>query len=173
MKKLLLVSTSVLFIVGFLVPPVSADDTLVRFKGGIGVSVTPPNATTVTPNVVRSVNPPGQIWRIGDLEAKVKTNGDIEVEGKGLVLAGGGNIGRATGQHVFATLICEAAPPFTLRNTNNITGVPLAPNGDFKIDDVLQPIPPADCTSPVLLIRNVIGGNWFAAGILQTGNDDD
>jgi hypothetical protein len=81
-----------------------------------------------------------------------------------LVLGGGNNVGRATGQHVFATLICEAEAPFTLRHTDT-AGVPLAANGDFEIDDVLEPLPPADCASPVLLIRSAGSGNWFAAGI--------
>jgi hypothetical protein len=63
---------------------------------------------------------------------------------------------------VFATLICEAAAPFTLHNTT-LTGVALQQNGDFEIDDVLTPVPTA-CASPVLLIRNV-AGTWFAAGI--------
>jgi hypothetical protein len=44
----------------------------------------------------------------------------------------------------------------------------LEPNGDFRIDDVLVPAPPADCDSPVLLIRNAAAnGAWFAAGILD------
>ena len=79
----------------------------------------------------------------------MKTNGDIEVKGKGLVLGGGNNVGRATGQSVFATLICEAAAPFTEHNSN-LAGVPLDPNGDFEIDDVLTPAPPtapAPCSS--------------------------
>jgi hypothetical protein len=76
---------------------------------------------------------------------------------------------------VFATLICEAAAPFTERSTN-LAGVPLAPNGDFeiddvlKIDDVLTPIP--DCASPMLLIRNAAGLAWFAAGIPKSENSD-
>jgi hypothetical protein len=103
---------------------------------------------------------------IDDLDADVKTNGDIKVTGKGLILAGGDNAGRATGQLVFATLICEAAPgPFTARNTNT-NGVPLTANGDFEIDDVLAPLPPTDCASPMLLIRNAMGQTWFAVGIL-------
>jgi hypothetical protein len=69
-------------------------------------------------NVIRDVNPAGQIWVIADLDATVKTNGEIKVRGKGLVFGGGNNAGRATGQRVFATLICEAVPPFTQRNTN-------------------------------------------------------
>ena len=65
---------------------------------------------------------------------------------------------------VFATLICEAAAPF-IEHSTTLAGVALAPNGDFKIDDVLVPMPNG-CASPVLLIRNANGGAWFAAGIL-------
>jgi hypothetical protein len=54
--------------------------------------------------------------------------------------------------------------PFTQHSTN-LAGVPLTANGDFQIDDVLAPAPPADCASPVLLIRTTVGGTWFAAGI--------
>ena len=149
----------------------ASGDSLVSFKGGIGVipvasaagvanaDGTSPN---VNPNVVRGVKPPGQIWVIADLHAEVSVDGHIRVNGKGLLLGGGNAIGGTAGQSVFATLICEAAAPFTLRNTT-LTGVPLQPNGDFEIDDVLTPAP-ADCASPVLLIRNV-PGTWFAAGI--------
>ena len=53
------------------------------------------------------------------------------------------------------------------RSTNAVVGVPLQPDGDFRIDDVLVPAPPADCASPVLLIRTVAPPTnpWFAAGI--------
>jgi len=79
------------------------------------------------------------------------------------LLAGGNNIGLNANQSVFATLICEAAAPFVQHSTA-ATGVPLAADGDFRIDDVLSPPPPTPCASPVLLIRN-LGGAWFAAGI--------
>jgi hypothetical protein len=144
-----------------------ADDSLVRFKGGIGVIPvssgvgTATTATVVNRNIVRGVQPPGQIWRIADLQATVRADGRISVRGKGLLLAGGNAIGGNAGQSVMATLICEATAPFTLRNTS-ATGVPIQPNGDFQIDDVLTPAP-AGCASPVLLIRN-LGGAWFAAG---------
>src|SRR2546422_91347 len=70
-------------------------NSLVRFEGGIGVDPvssgqgTDPTATTVTRNIVRGVQPPGQIWRIEDLSANVKTDGHIRVDGRGLLLAGG------------------------------------------------------------------------------------
>jgi hypothetical protein len=147
------------------------DDSLVKFNGGIGVlpvSVTAGVAnadgsfSSVVSNVVRGIKPPGQIWVIADLRAEVSVDGRIRVDGKGLLLGGGNAIGGTANQSVFATLICEAAAPFILHNTT-VTGVPLQPNGDFVIDDVLTPVPTA-CASPVLLIRNV-PGTWFAAGI--------
>lgn len=166
--------------------PLSAaadDDTLARFKGGIGVIpvssgvvVAADNATQLTSemvnrNFVRGVQPAGQIWVIDKLDARVRANGHIKVEGKGLILGGGNNAGRATGQSVFATLICAAAAPFAQHSTT-LTGVLLADNGDFKIDDMLSPAPPFACASPMLLIRTAGSGNWFAVGILKQDNDD-
>ena len=159
---------------GMLLPlsPAAADDSLAKFKGGIGVipvsagvAVPPTLATALTVesvnrNIVRGVQPPGQIWVIADLRANVKFDGSIKVNGKGLLLGGGNGIGGNANQSVRATLICEAAAPFTLRNTGL---VPLEPNGDFMIDDLLDPAP-SECASPVLLIRNPAGA-WFAAGI--------
>jgi hypothetical protein len=157
-------------LVGLVAPSVRADDTLARFEGGIGVIPVSsgvgqdPTATTVNRNLVRGVQPAGQIWVIRTLEATVTTNGGITVTGEGLVLGSGNSIGRATGQRVFATLMCEAAAPFTEHNLD-LDGVPLEPNGDFRIDDVLSDAP-TTCASPVLLIRNAANLNWFAAGIL-------
>ena len=146
-------------------------DTLVKFDGGIGVLPVAngvgqaATADVVTRNIVRGVQPAGQIWVISALRAIVKHDGDIHVDGRGLLLGGGTLIGFTANASVFATLICEATAPFTQRNTN-VAGVPLEPNGDFRIDDVLVPAPPGVCDSPVLLIR-VTGANpgWFAAGI--------
>ena len=175
-------SAWVLFI-GIVTPlSAAADDSLVKFKGGIGVipvsagvAVAPTLATaqtveSVNRNIVRGVQPPGQLWRIADLRADVKADGSIKVSGRGLLLAGGNGIGGNAGQSVRATLICEANAPFTLHNTDPV--VPLEPNGDFRIDGVLDPLPPAACDSPVLLIRNP-NGAWFAAGIVKRDSDDD
>jgi hypothetical protein len=173
MKKSLFASTLVILMGGSFASSVAAD-TLVEFKGGIGVIPvssgvgTAATATDVNRNIVRGVQPAGQIWVIDQLEAEVKTNGEIKVEGKGLILGGGNNAGRATGQNVFATLICETAA-FTERNTDT-AGVPLTSTGDFEIDDELTPWPPAGlagCVSPMLLIRNAAGLAWFAVGILK------
>jgi hypothetical protein len=160
-------------------------DFLARFDGGIGVD---PVASFAAPlnndgtfqnvlrNFVRGVRSSTAIWRIADLTADVDSDGRIKVRGRGLLLASGDLIGTNANQSVFATLICEAAAPFTEHNTadtiNGISfngGVPLEPNGDFRIDDTLRapngdPLPSA-CASPVLLIRSANNGAWFAAGI--------
>ena len=152
-------------------------DLLARFEGGIGVipaanGAGPANADGTLPNVklniVRGVPPGAGPWRIGDLKAEVDADGHIRVRGRGLLLASGNSIGQNANQRVFATLICEAAAPFVERNTDT-AGVALDADGDFRIDDVLNPVP-AGCASPLLLIRNT-GGVWFAAGIPRLGED--
>ncbi len=162
---------ALVLVLGMVVPLAAvAEDALARFEGGIGVipvsSAPGPDltATSVTRNIVRTVQPPGQIWRIADLEATVQFDGRIQVEGRGLLLAGGNGIGTTAGQRVFATLICEAAAPFTLHNSD-LAGVPLEPDGDFQIDDTLDPPVPDACASPVLLIRSANNQTWFAAGV--------
>jgi hypothetical protein len=153
-------------------------DALARFDGGIGVipvSNVVVNATTgvltVNRNIVRGVNPAGQIWVIAGLKAEIATDGHITVKGRGLLLGGGNAIGQNANQSVFATLICEAAAPFTELNTS-ATGVPLAANGYFRIDDTLTPTA-SECASPVLLIRSTAGlRSWFAAGIPKLEGDE-
>jgi hypothetical protein len=148
---------------------VTADSSLVRFDGGIGVipvssvaGVQNDDGTfpNVTRNSVRNVPPGGQPWVISELKAFVDLNGRVRVNGRGLLLGGGNNIGQNANASVFATLFCES-----VEHSTNLAGVPLEPNGDFRIDDFLMPAPPNPCTSPVLLIRTANGGRWFAAGI--------
>lgn len=157
------------------IPAALADDqggSLVKFKGGIGVipvsNVTVSGgATTVSANIVRGVSPPGQIWVIRDLDAKVDIYGRIRVHGRGLLLAGGNGIGTAAGLSVFATLFCGPAASATA-SSSSATGVALDSDGDFSIDDVLSPAPLSPCVAPVLLIRATIGSHpWFAAGIVD------
>lgn len=152
-------------------------DFLARFEGGIGVipvsnGAGPVNADGTFPNaklnIVRGVPPGAGPWRIADLRADVDTDGRIKVRGRGLLLASSNSIGQNANQSVFATLICEAAGPFVEHSTA-FAGVPLEPNGDFRIDDTLNSVP-SECPSPVLLIRNT-AGVWFAAGIPKLGDN--
>jgi len=164
-------------------PAAAGENSLVRFKGGIGVipvssgvavAPTPGTASvveSVNRNIVRGVQPPGQIWVIRDLRANVTFDGGIKVVGRGLLLGGGNNIGFNANAKVFATLICGAAAPFTM-HSSSLAGVALAANGNFRIDDFLDTMPPDPCVSPVLLIRNASNQSWFAAGI-QSADEGD
>jgi hypothetical protein len=172
MNKSLVASALSLALFGFSAAAGADDDDRgLRFDGGIGVipvssavGITP-QSSVVNRNIVRNVQPAGQLWTIRDLRAHVRSDGSIRVDGRGLLLAGGNGIGsNANNAKVFATLICEAAAPFVERNTM-LTGVQLEPDGDFRIDDMLTPAAPPECTSPVLLIRNAANQAWFAAGI--------
>jgi len=161
-----------------------ADNRLVTFDGAIGAIPVASGvgggatATTVNLNNIRGVNAPNTPWTIADFQAEVTADGHLTANGKGLIFAGGNTIGTSASGgaaviNVFATLICENTAPFTDRNTN-AKGVPLAANGDFAIDDVLSPPPPApsSCATPVLLIRNAGNLNWFAAGIQNFGTQN-
>jgi len=144
-----------------------ADDTILKFKGGI-VEI-PVIGTPAVPvaNVVRTIQPAGTPWVIRALSAEVKADGRIHVEGRGLLLAGGNEVGTNGGASVFATLICGPLPngPFTFSSTPMANAVALAADGDFRIDDILSPAPSKGCDNPVLLIRTVPSGVWFTAGI--------
>ena len=151
MKKI-----SICMLLGLLVSlPALAEGPLVRFDGGIGVQ---PLKAGAAANTVQGVNPAGSPWVIARLTADVKTDGRISVDGRGLLLAGGNGIGTNGGQSVRARLFCGSTVP------HDSVLVPLQPNGDFRIDDVLSPLPTNPCDNPVLLIVNT-GGAWFAAGI--------
>jgi hypothetical protein len=168
---ILVVLTGVFFASSIVADAMHRNKTLVGFKGGIGaipisnvVVDATTGAITVNRNVVRGVNSPGQIWRIEDLDAEITGNGDINIEGEGLLLGGGNNIGTNGGQSVAAQLFCGD-------QTFTSSGVPLAANGDFKITGALDPLPlPDACDTPLLLIRSInvttgVLGSWFAAGI--------
>jgi hypothetical protein len=161
----------------------AADDSLVRFDGGIGVhpvagvagtGVIDANGNNVFPDVVRNdfvrgdvrVPPGGRPWVISRLKANVKVDGRISVDGRGLLLGGGPALGRTGGnpQRVRARLFCG-------NEQFQSALVDMEPNGDFRIKDVLAPVAPTvaltlpdPCENAVLLILSA-GGNWFAAGI--------
>jgi hypothetical protein len=102
---ILVVLTGAFFASSIVADATQRDNTLVRFEGGIGaipisnvVVDAATGAITVNRNVVRGVNSPGQIWRIEDLEARITDNGNIKIEGEGLLLGGGNGIGTNGGQ---------------------------------------------------------------------------
>jgi hypothetical protein len=136
------------------------DERLARFEGGIGAQAFARVNNAAVPNDVQGVPSAGRPWVIKDLSATVRAGGSISVRGRGLLVAGGNGVGTNAGQSVHARLFCGAV-------AHNSATVPLDADGDFRIDGQLDPVPPADCATPVLLIVNGVApaGAWFAAGI--------
>ncbi len=182
MKKGLVVSVvSIAVLFGVLmVAPSVITGTLVEFEGGIGVDPVSRAGGIPQGNDVRGVQPGAFPWVIREFEAEVEDNGNIEVEGKGLVLAGAKGSGtRGRVRTVQATLFCGDPASATEHSSGAII---LEPNGDFKIKDTLDNLPlPDPCARPVLLIRVVELAEpeelppakaWIAAGIPEDDDDD-
>ena len=142
--------------------PASAAESLVSFEGGIGSQ---PLRAGALVNDVNGVPPGGRPWVISRLTAEVSAEGGIRVDGRGLLLAGGGGIGTPAGQSVRARLYCD-----NVVVGDSLQLVALQPTGDFRIDSVLSNPPPSVCKTPVLLILNRTG-SWFAAGIPKFQRD--
>jgi hypothetical protein len=148
-----------------------------QFDGGIGVvpatwvgaNTAAPTGGAAAANNVNDTPPPGRPWVISDLKAMVFGDGSFDVRGKGLILAGGNNVGVSAGVPVRIRLYCGAGAALT-KFTSEET-VPLEPNGDFRLRGKLPVInEPLECPSARLLVLNAGAsaanpGGWFAAGI--------
>jgi hypothetical protein len=157
----------------------SAAESLVKFEGGIGVipvssAAGTQNANSTFPDVNRNdvfgTPPGGQPWVIRSLSADVKlddrgTAARISVNGRGLLLAGGNNIGYISGPNAAGERALSVRAKLFCNGIAHDSGlVAVDADGDFRINDVLTPVPPSPCTNAVLLIVNA-AGRWFAAGI--------
>ena len=137
----------------------SDSDVLARFDGGTGVipvsSVAPPQNADLTfanvvQNVVRGVAPSGQPWTIADLKAIVHTDGRIQV-----VARPGPERRQPDWAESFSQGLRDRAvqrqpslrPAFDQYDVQQPDPVQLDVNGDFRIDDTLEPVP-SECASP-------------------------
>jgi hypothetical protein len=174
----LLVAAPLLVLVALTPLRATGNDSLVRFDGGIGVDPVSGIASTAPVlNVVRGVPPGGFPWVIKRLRAEVQTSGEIHLEGRGLLLAGGNVLGTNGGQKVLGILFCgtpgaAGAQGNATAHSTDPAGVALDVNGDFRIDDFLVPTPPNPCDSPALLIATPGTPHWFAAGIPNSDDGD-
>jgi hypothetical protein len=165
MRRVVFASALVLIVSAMSALPVLAQGR-VEFEGAVGVIPISRNAGTAEApvpglNIVQGVNPAGQPWILGRLNAEVSADGRINVEGRGLVLAGGNSIGTIGGTtSVSVRLFCGGV-------AHNSPSATLHPGGAFDIEGTLSPVPPNPCANPVLLVMNQAGTSWFAAGILK------
>jgi hypothetical protein len=166
-----------------------ADDRMpkiVAFSGAIGSQPFANVGGVPAPNDVLGIPPGGRPWELLKLKASVDQNGTLQLRAKGLLLGGGNNIGRpAIPRNVQATLFCNEGG---VNNAWNSAAAAVDAQGDFTIAGALVPVapnlaavPPNPCNLPILLIRNSaaatapgalpVPGAWFAAGIVDVGDD--
>jgi len=95
----------------------------VRFEGGIGVTPAAIVGGVLVINTTRGVPPGGRPWVIERLQAEVKIDGRISVDGRGLLLGGGDNIGTPSipAQQVRARRFCGPAATATVHQTGLVT----------------------------------------------------
>jgi hypothetical protein len=133
------------------------------------VGSTPTTATVPGP-VLFGVAPGGAPWTIGAGEARVRAD-RVRVRGEGLLLINTGKPGLdgTTGpvQTVAAAVFCNgsAAPAFTS------APVPLAPDGDFRVDQAVTPALPTPCLAPAVLVRIVQPAGANGAYIAASGGN--
>ena len=152
---------------------------LLKFKGGIGVDPLTAAGGADVSNVVRGISPGGRAWVIRKLDATVYTDASIVVKGKGLLFSSGDVIAtRGPVAQVVATLACGPADTTAEKFTSD--PAPLNAAGNFTIRGSLTGhdasgniLPfPSTCANPQLLIRASAAGGWFAAGILESDDED-
>ena len=131
----------------------AAKDAVVRFERFVG------NDVTGAGGAIRGQNAGGIPWRLDHGEARLAANGELRVKVEGLVL-------QTTGLNPVpafkAILSCLTNSGSTLATVNVSTApVPVGPDGDAEIREVLDGVP-TPCYAPVVLVTSG-GGSWFAA----------
>jgi hypothetical protein len=139
------------------------------------VGVPPPVTTPPTPCSTACVNGAGLPWTALGGHAKVNlTNGHMEFQVNGLVLAAGNSIGTpGTVTQVKGALVCITVGTPTTAIVTNTVSVPLSSTGDAQFSGTI--VVDGTCTpsNVVFLIRSGNTGNWIANGSVRTSGGND
>ena len=169
MKKLLLVSLSVIllsaFFAGSASPATARESKLLEFDTMVGVPVSLKGTTASA--AFRGINAGGLAWTLTSAQGELKASGKLEVEVQGLVFAEGPNTGKNTVTAFKAVVSCiggdglpnnVATDPFPAT-----TGPASEGGGNAEIEATVAL--PQPCFAPIVFITSP-GGNWCAV----TGN---
>ena len=117
-------------------------------------------------NMVFDITGGGQPWSTLGGEARVNLRtGKVEFEVRGLVLAGGNNIGTpGTITQVKGTIACGAGP----LNQRDTPLVPLSAQGEAEFDGNFSNVP-ATCTeSNIVFLIRIAANRWIANGTVRS-----
>lgn len=132
----------------------SSDETVLRFDTMVGVT----GPFLGPSNPIRGVDGGGQPWKIADAEGRLRADGRLEIQVRGLVLVSTG----ANPASAFRGLVsCQSFNGSTPTVVNVSTGdFPATSTGDSKIEAELTL--PQPCIAPIVFVTNS-AGRWFAA----------
>ncbi|MBL1130360.1 MAG: hypothetical protein D8M54_17910 [Chloroflexi bacterium] len=124
-------------------------------------------AFTGDTNPIRGINGGGLPWSLTSAKGELKTNGRLEINVQGLVLAAGPNAGSNPIANFAAIVSCLTGDGDVLNVATGTfpatTGPASQGGGDAKIETVVSL--PQPCIAPIIFVTSP-GGAWFAA----TGN---
>ncbi len=161
----LAVIASIAFVAVVPLGATSSAKTLFSFNSFVGES----GALVGSANPVRGIDAGGFPWVIAQGQAKLKANGEFELEVEGLVIDPANATAQAKGlaginpaPFFFATISCVSnTTAITNINTN---ALPATASGDAQIDQMITL--PGQCFEPVVLVRGSFTGQsngpWFA-----------
>lgn len=140
----------------------ATEDKILEFDTMVGV-VRPFTGGT---NPVRGVPGGGIPWAITEGRGELRTDGRIEIQVRGLVLAEGPRAGTNPAAEFRAIVSCltpmmDTAGALVPATVNVATRTfPATPTGDSDIEDVVQL--PSPCIAPIVFVTNA-NGSWFSA----------
>jgi hypothetical protein len=135
--------------------------TVLEADSMVGVSAPYTGAT----NPIRGIGGGGAPWVIGDSKVELKSNGNVEVEFKGLVIAPNGPAAVAGTNPVAqmkVTVSCLSTNAGAAVTTNVSTdNFPVDPAGNGKVEAMVML--PSPCFAPIVFVANGnAAGAWFA-----------
>ncbi|MBI4673461.1 MAG: hypothetical protein HY741_17550 [Chloroflexi bacterium] len=154
-----LLTVGVIFF-GWQVPQTTAKvPKILEFDTMVGV----PQALTGSQNPIRGINGGGLPWKLSAASGELKTNGRLEIEVRGLVLAAGANNGSNPIANFRAIVSCPKSDGTTENITTGLFPATTGPasqgggNADIEANVTL----PQPCIAPLIFVTSP-GGSWFA-----------
>jgi len=166
MRKTLAVALTIVMTLGGLLfggqaSPAAADDqTMLKFNTMVGV----PESFTGTQNPIRGINGGGLPWMLTSAEGRLSSDGRLQLQINGLVLAAGSNAGTNPIANFRVIVSCLTTGGLVDNETSDLfpatTGPALTGGGDAHI--VTTFALPSPCIAPIVFVTSP-GGAWFAA----------
>ena len=112
-------------------------------------------------NPIRGVNGGGLPWRLESGSVDLRSDGRLQVDVEGLVLAAGANDGTNPIPSFKAIVSCQTIDSGAAAVSNVSTGLfPASTAGDAEIDESVSL--PSPCIAPIVFVTSPTGA-WFAA----------